>query len=96
MDLPFILLFEVYNFALIPICGESFSATTEFNLLYGIFKSEIQKVQIVLTQRVGDNGCLLGKPQVGKNHGSPQTPNCPLCDDNYNEGVGGNDLEFCT
>ena len=76
----------------IPHCGESFSPTTEFNLLYGRFKTEIHKVQIVLTQRVGDNGCLRGKPKRGKNHGSPQTPNCPLCDESYNDGVGGNDL----
>ena len=32
------------------------------------------------------------KPKLGKNHGSPHTPNCPLCDESYNEGVGGNDL----
>ena len=41
---------------------------------------------------IHDTGCLRGEPKLGKNHGSPQTSKCPLCDESYNEGVGGSVL----
>ena len=60
MDLPFFfLLLEVYNLALIQICGQLYSTTTEDSAI----TREDETTQI-----------FKWKPKLGENHESLQTP----------------------
>ena len=52
-----------------------------------------QKIYIALTrEKTTLDVYVENQTKVGKNHGSSQTPNCPLCDGRYNKRLGGNNL----